>query len=485
MKNNRAGWLSIFTGLFLVFSGIILGNAVAEGLHIANGEVSMNKLVVDFNSSGERGELLRTDMIRELENKLEKPFIAYTVHTLAHKRVKDVSGMGIDAVVGGTGGYYPMFHHFEFRSGGYFPLTDSGGTAKIAVISEDVAWKLFRTVQATGLTLELYGEPFLITGVFCNGGDILKTIAKVEKPDIIIPAETMLELDASATIDSLEVAEDESAIFGGNKEKLLAALRQVGVDDTGFTITDFRETHTIMRQRPLLLVLAAGLTAILVWFRILRCTSEETVRDIRVLYSRHSLFQSLGASLSSCSRKLILPIAAILLTIYLWQRLSFHLYVPAEYLPGETLDVKQYTDLFKQALQQTFSGIHDDSPVSIRLLQASRLLSASLFRVSLTAGFGFCWIGMATVNYQRITRKSDIGQSPGKKPDIAAAQVGGVDQLMVKAGIGLIACISAASGLCSILGLSAIVPSEGILIIWSFTAACLIWYERTSFACTA
>ncbi len=482
MKTGKTGWLLLFTGLLLVTTGFVLTNAVSEGLKGILGVVSMDKVCAQVKPEWRANKPLSTDTMKLLKKEYGDELVTYTVKTAAQMQTRDWSVKTFDVTVAGTDITYPMFHTFIFRDGCFFPTMRKKNASKTAIVSEDFAWKLFRTVDATGMELELYGETFQITGVFTTSKDILNTLIQPDLPDILIPAETMLELDEKAYIDSVELVSDESVIFGGNKEEILSALSRAGADTNRFIVTDFVITGKSIVQRPFLIVYTAGLIAAILWaFHMLR-TFVNLFRQIREIRTNYSLDQALWPVLVKNVLKLILPVAAITALIFLLSRNSFNFYFPAEYIPGEKLEGQKYMDLMKESLRQLFSGIEQQAAVDVKLLQAADLFSGVIFRLALLPGFFLVWQGNACLTAQHTVREmsgyayqnENIEKSSHTLQNHVLGRVKAegipISRMLGKAGVLQVISVLAACMLCTLSDLPLHVFTEGILVLWLFTA---------------
>ena len=482
MKTEKTGWLLLFTGLLLVTAGFVLTNGVSEGLKDILGVVSMGKVCAEVKPEWRADEPLSPDTMKLLKKEYGDELVTYTVKTVAQKQTRDWSGKTFDAAVAGADNTHPTFHTLMFKDGRFFPTTRKNSASKTAIVSENFAWKLFRTVDASGMELELYGENFRITGVFETSKNILNTLIQPGLPDIIIPAETMLELDEKAYIDSVELVADESVTFGGNEEEILSALKRAGADTNQFIVTDFVLTGKSIIQRPFLIVYTAGLIAAILWFFHMLRIFVSLARQIRGIRSIYSQDQALWPVLVKYVLKLILPIAAITSLILLLSRNSFDFYFPAEYIPGEKLEGQKYMELMKESLRQLFSGIEQRAPINVKLLQAADLFSGAVFRLALLPGFFLVWQGNACLTVQRtvgeisrctcqtgnIEKSSHILQN--YILDGAKAEGMPISRMLGKAGVLQVICMLAACALCTLSDLPLQVFTEGILILWLLTA---------------
>lgn len=451
MSKQKAGWLLLGIGTFLITSGLVLGTAVTEVLTNTGGAVGMRKVSAEVKPAWRGDKTLNLEMIKKFREEFGTNHITYTVESINMKQTKDWSGKKIDAAVTGADSNYAVFHGFAF-SDGSFDLAEKLGAEKTAVISETLAWALFRTTRAAGMELELYGQAFRITGVFRYPEDILYTLVKPGLPDVLISAETMLSLDEGAYIASVELAVDGSITFGGNTERMNSALRRMGADTNRFIFTDFDTGRKSIAQKPALIVITAGFITVLLSIVYFIKSVMSLIREIWKTCRAYGMNPPWSAWLKQGLR-LLLPAAVIAALLLLWRQSGFRLYVPAEYIPGETLDGQKYQELIREGFRRFFSGIREEASVNVKLFQAAGLLSGTIFRTAVYAGALLTFAGMTALSHTPLA--------------------GGV----VKAGICQIAALLAACGLCLLYGLPVRIYTEGVLVLWTFVAACLTAYH--------
>ena len=450
MKAERTGWLLLFCGLLLIMTGFISGNAVTRAFGNSQGTAAAQKAVAEVKPAWRGGEALHAGIIQKIRKEFGEQAVTYTVKTHSRQQIKDWSGKRNDAEIAGVDPTWSMFHAFTYQSGGFFPYTRNAKTSRIAVISEDFSYKLFRTHQTVGMELEIYGETFRIAGVYQTKKDLLHELAQPGLPDVLIPAETMLALDNKAYIDSIEVWMDSSLTFGNSADRLLLALSRAGADIEKITITDFVNAEKIIAQRPSLLILAACLMTVVSCLRILIHWVSGLFRDIRAVSADFGPRASLHSVLLKRFLYVILPLGILTVLVFLWVRIDAGFFIPAEYLPGERLEGRKYAELTLNALRRMLLGINEEASVNVKLLQAAGLISGTFFRVAIFIGFILCRAGLVM---------TDCRSLPGA---------------LAKTGSMLLLCLLLACAFTAASGLPLEIYTEGMLPFWLFIAADLV-----------
>ncbi len=451
MKIHKTGWNMLLFGMLLLVSGIILGSAAVEGLKDATGAISTEKVVVEVKPEWKGGDrkILTMEILKKLEKKLQNNLIAYTVEPKTSKQTIESNGSRTQVILAGIGGRYNMFRRFEFVYGGFSPAFSKSGAPKIALVSEDFAWERFKTHNAIGQTIQVYGESFVIAGVFRNGRGVLHLLTKEELPEVLIPAGTMLELDSGAIIASFETAADKSEIYNSGRNLILTALRQEGLDESRLDVSDFSVHQKLMLQKPMIIVFLTGFITIIFLGLQAFIGFKEIIRGIRSIYADYDLSNTLRAGIRTYGGEMIKTSVFLAFIFVVWRFSAFDFFILPEYVPGETPDMQKYADLLRESIRNTFSGVSDKASFSIRLLQATRMLTDMILCLSVFGGLIFTRIGTKLLRNQFINAGVSIW----------------------KAGGGLFLCLAVVLGLCYVSELPMSIYTKGILIVWIYIAS--------------
>lgn len=110
----------------------------------------------------------------------------------------------VDSMVTAVGGDFFVFQPLELLTGSYFWKNDINDD--LVILDETLSWKLFGSSSVIGMTVEINGEPFIISGVCRYEDDFACKAAYGELPRIYMSYSAYTKLDSSdgsAASDSL------------------------------------------------------------------------------------------------------------------------------------------------------------------------------------------------------------------------------------------------------------------------------------------
>ena len=104
----------------------------------------------------------------------------------------------------GVGGNFFMFHPYLLRSGGY--ISDSDLMQDRVVLSYELAWKLFGSVDLDGMTVKINGNPYYVAGVVALENDRFSQKTLTDEPVMFMSYSALLALDENIGVTSYELA---------------------------------------------------------------------------------------------------------------------------------------------------------------------------------------------------------------------------------------------------------------------------------------
>lgn len=107
------------------------------------------------------------------------------------------------AVALGVGGDFFTFHPLTLRSGSYISGDDLMGDR--VVLDEELAWKLFGSVDLAGMSVTIGGVPYYIAGVVSREADFASSKAYTDGPGIFISYSALREMEACSGISCYEL----------------------------------------------------------------------------------------------------------------------------------------------------------------------------------------------------------------------------------------------------------------------------------------
>lgn len=448
MKKRKTAWILTFSGVLLLLSMIILGKALVVELSRLNGNYSMQKLVVSVNNQLDPKGIhsFSIEDIRKLEKELATKDISYTAQS-GHINTSVSNGSTTLPVrLTGVDHMYPLFSGLTLQEGSFITEKQEEEGAMVAVIDEELAWNLFKTVNATGKTLEIFGGDFRIIGVVKKDDTLIGKLTDDGLPDVYIPAAVMLELNATARITALQIRTADAGTLGWNTFNVSTALRQIGKDPANYNITDYNLRYALIKQWPLLFVFILGFASILTLLAHVKMMLRKVYSLIwdgcKTDYLANVIKNNL-AGIGTCTLKMALGLTGIVL---IWLGIRFRLYIPPQNIPDELINFSYYSDLIKSAIQGGIQNMGYVAPRPELMANTVNMLLNLLFFVSVVLGFLLLYAGLRELKALNVD----------------------TNKLTLVFGILFVLSLAILAAVAFWAGLSFIPEAKSILVAWAF-----------------
>lgn len=297
-------------------------------------------------------------------------------------------------VLVGTNGQYPAFNNMSLKSGCFF---DDGAVSRadlVVVVDEKLAWDAFKRSDVVGDSLELWAKKFKIMGVVAADRTITGFMSDSGVAHAFIPASTLGSLDKNARISTLQVKNKESCISGENRLDALNILLKLGKSQEDYLIADLAVKNVLIAQKPRILVFLSGLALII----ILLQEALRRAKKVRAYLQdrRRSCYWAdiLRNDAALLARRLIFILLLMVIAVLIWERISFDLYLPPEYLPKDLSDLNFYADLFQKQINEAVLNRGYVTPLLELKLNNLALLSNCLFGSGLLVGLPTVWLSL-------------------------------------------------------------------------------------------
>ena len=116
--------------------------------------------------------------------------------------VKGAKGSA-EVPVMGVGGDWFRFHPLFLKSGQY--LSEDDLMHDRVVLDEELAWKLFGSIDVAGMTVTIAEQPYIVAGVIDREDDFASKKAFSGEAGMFIYMDTLVELDEEAKINTYEL----------------------------------------------------------------------------------------------------------------------------------------------------------------------------------------------------------------------------------------------------------------------------------------
>lgn len=295
----------------------------------------------------------------------------------------------------GTNSQYPDFENITLENGCFFNETALFGADQVVVVDEKLAWDIFKRLDVTGDTLELFAKKFKIVGVVSRDTSLSGLLSDSGTPHAYIPASTLCYLDKSARITTLQIENQGTSLSGENRMKAVNVLRKLGkTQEDDYYITDLNLENVLIAQKPRIIIFLAGIAIIVALLK-------ESIRRAKAVwvFIRNRCESDYWQDVLKNNGRMLLQKLAILLLLLLsivlfWETVGFDIYIPPEYLPKQLIDFAFYFDLFKKEIGEGILHRGYLAPLLEVRLNSVIMLSNCLFYVGLLLGLPMVLISL-------------------------------------------------------------------------------------------
>ncbi|KPU46145.1 macrolide export ATP-binding/permease protein MacB [Oxobacter pfennigii] len=348
MKAFKPAYFILAAGIFILIFNSLFGWSITSKYSETNGVYKTNKVSVNVlkgSASQERSAFTMDDIRHMQEFSFKDTDMAYSS---AEKSAVSYKDSRTEAEVYGVNYKYGMFHQIEFKSGSF--ITEGNKDEKVAVVDENLAEKLFNNDNVVGMPIELYGQEFKIIGVIKGDESIVQAITDSGLGNIYIPVEQMLIYDENSEITSFEVKAGGN-ITGQNISKAKEALGSIGKNALDYKIIDYNLENILVSQKTRLCIFMAGMSAIIMLLYLIKKRAVDIYSIIKSGLKEDYFSDVLKLKCLMITMTMLEMVVIFVFIYLLWDNIKFSLYIPAEYVPNELIDIDFFSGLFKSLAQ--------------------------------------------------------------------------------------------------------------------------------------
>lgn len=393
MKPVYKARMLVFVGLLALMSGVAIGRSVTEKFINLNGLYSTDKIIIsDAEKMGRQDDIpFSLDEANKIAESLNAGSFTYSAQSGFVNTSIGFGGRSYAVRINATNYMFKDFYSFYFASGCFFSREAEHACKRVAVIDDELSWKLFKSNNAIGKTVEMLGGTFIVAGVFRKDDSLLSLLADDGLPEVYIPMSVIRELDKTTCIKSIQVKIPD-------KEKVTESMVKTAIYRTGknpgdYNITDLRDIQALIGQRPIFIEFLAGAVSILIL--LLYCVGA--LKKLFHEFWHGCKEEYIGNMIKKNGIRIGISAAGILGSLagaaLIWKGIKFNIYIPSEYIPDELIDIVYYTDLIKRNIQNGITYRGYISPGIELLINKTLLLSAVLFLISAAAGILLLYYG--------------------------------------------------------------------------------------------
>lgn len=379
----------LFIGTLLLVVSILGGDSLNK--RELNQLIGINKTVVTVKDEARSNDAVFFSI--DNTDSLPSQEVTFTTTSRAKIDGKQVSVIGTDSK-------YPDFENMQFYSGGFFNKTAETSAEKVVVIDEPLAWDEFGSLNVVGNTLEMFDQEFRVIGVVAPDKSIITTLSDSGLNNAFIPLDTLLKMDKTTRINSLQIRNNDPGLNGQNYTDAENVLGKLDKNPEDYYISDFNKTTTLIEQKPRILVFIAGIATILVLLQAFISRGREVSKYIHRKCQDEYLNSTLKTNTAEMLKKSLIMVLLIIVIIWFWIKIRFTVYIPPEYLPQQLIDLKFYSDLFQKGINDSVVNQGYMASLAEIRLSSTRLLSNCLFYIALLIGLPITWMSLKLIKWE-------------------------------------------------------------------------------------
>lgn len=388
-------------GIFIILAEIIISNGILNDFSKINSDNSTLKTVVDVKNNididNEAG--FNKQEVWQLKNIFKNLNFTYYARPKEENTVVFYDKKPYKAAVIATNYTFQNFRDMNIKYGNFFQENDEISTAPVAVIDNELALDIYQTDNVVGMDIELFNRTFTIVGVSGEEKSLIRRLADDGIPKIYIPFETLLDIEPSTKISSLQIKSEDNNTLDKNREIITRALEEIGKEPAKYNITDYNIKWASVKQIPLMVTFLLGIMVIFMGLRFI-------LKEIKVLISilkKECQVNYILDVLKLNQRRILFLLLKVVCTLILlcliWKEVSFQPYVSPKYISVNLFDLSYIKDLFESQLESINSNNGYVVPYMEYEFNIVEKIVYSLFLISLTVGLPCLLISINTMKW--------------------------------------------------------------------------------------
>ncbi len=282
---------------------------------------------------------------------------------------------------------WPRFYALNITAGSMWTPQAENEGQRVAVISSELAIRLYGTMEVINTQIKVLGKDYLIAGIYTPSAGILKHLTDDGIPEVYIPGAAFFETVQNPFIRELQI---DSAPAGSlDSAKMIPALLHLrGKDMTAYTAIDYHMARVLMEQVPQIQVFIMGILPILVilkfWLSRIRNIAWALRRD-----SREDDFRIIMKKRRREIRNFLGLTAGLLAVIvFIWSRIHFSPYIPPRLIPDDLIDISHYAEVVKQDISTGQIMAEYCRPETEVQLGVCKIINRFLYYIAWPLGLG-------------------------------------------------------------------------------------------------
>ncbi|MFZ5965615.1 MAG: ABC transporter permease [Bacillota bacterium] len=399
MEKRNAVWTLTFTGILVMLSLIVLGKGLVLECSRLNSDYAMQKVLVSVKNQIDHQGInsFSADDIKRLRKELSTQDISYIAQSGLINTSVSNGNMVLPVRLIGVDYRYPLFSSLTLEEGSFITQEQEEEGAMVAVIDDDLAWELFKTENATGKTIDIFGGVFRIIGVVEKDDTLIGKLTDDGLSSVYIPAAVMLERDDTARITALQIKTADTGTLDQNRTTVSTALRRIGKDPSQYNIIDYNLIFALMEQKPLLFVFILGVASMLTLLAYAKNAMKKLYSVIRDGCKKDYFSNVIKYNLAEIGIYILEMTFVLTGIVLIWLGIRFRPYIPPQNIPDELINISYYSDLIKGVIQDGIQNMGYVPPRPELIADTVNTMLNLLFCISVVLGFLLLYTGFREV----------------------------------------------------------------------------------------
>lgn len=383
MKKKFKSHGAVVFVIFVFAFAILFNHLIYEKIKEVHGRLNYNKVTLQMKDDVKLEQGISVNEAEKIKNNLSSTLVTYYAMDEA-----DISFQKdtVKCKIYGVSGRYNAFYNLPLKSGSFLNQSDDDEKRYVAVIEEKLARKLFKTDNVIGMNINIYHHEFTVIGVKKENKSPLATIFEEDFLRVYIPLNTMTELRALDTITNVEVETLENTLPEKNKAQLKDQLDIINKNSNDYYISDYSALGQSIKQRTSLIIFSVGVYLIYRLLKAIKHVIKNIVSHVGQELKSNYLFAAIKkTAFTACIEcvKIGLMIACV---IFLWNQVTFQLYISPENFPQNPMRLSQISAIVKTNVQHFFNIDHLHMIPEVKMTQLLQKISTIIFCIAAYAG---------------------------------------------------------------------------------------------------
>lgn len=321
----------------------------------AGGDSNSGRLEVSLQNSIAPGAgLIRYDDANRIKEKFKKGLVSFFGEEDTFART-GTGGQPVAVVF--TDSSYPLFFETSLTDGVFFSEEAFAKGLNTAIISRDLAGRLFGTYKAVGNEITLFDSKYTVIGVYERSRSFLSFLGSETTERVFVPFTSGASF-RGRPVRTVSVREERFEGDNFRKYELDRILREeLAINLDAYKINDFYNADEVTSQLRHLLVFFIGIACIVFFAGLFKGFAVKKYGTMKRALKDMYFFQFLKYRTRETAEAALAALAFAGAVAGVAILINFRPGIPPEYIPAENIfDLKFYAEVVKASIQSANSS---------------------------------------------------------------------------------------------------------------------------------